>query len=198
MNQKIVFLSNFMKNPGQVAAVAPSSKYVIKAVLENIDFGKAKNIVEYGPGTGPVTKALLEQMEEDSSLICIEPNANFYSFLGKSINDPRLKLINDVAENIDFHLNKLAVRNVDYILSGIPFSLVKKEAKISILRKTLDALGKNGKFIVYQQYNWHMEKHLKKYFSNVSKQMEFRNLPPTFIFVCKKNKNTNHASSRAL
>lgn len=191
MNQKIVFLSNFMKNPGQVAAVAPSSKHVIKAVLKNIDFGKAKNIVEYGPGTGPVTKALLEQMEEDSSLICIEPNANFYLFLGKSINDPRLKLINDDAENIDFHLNRLAVGNVDYILSGIPFSLLKKEAKASILEKTSNALNENGRFIVYQQYNWHMEKHLKGYFGSVSKQIELRNLPPTFIFVCKKNENQN-------
>ena len=191
MNQKMVFLSNFLKNPAQVAAVAPSSKYAIKAILKNIEFGKAKNIVEYGPGNGPVTKALLEQMEDDSSLICIEPNANFYSFLGKSINDPRLKLINDGAENIDFHLNKLAVRNVDYILSGIPFSLVKKEAKLSILEKTSNALNENGKFIVYQQYNWHMEKYLKKYFGNVSKQIELRNLPPTFIFVCKKNENQN-------
>ena len=191
MNQKMIFLSNFLKNPAQVAAVAPSSRHAIKSILKNIDFGRAKTIVEYGPGTGPVTKALLEQMEDDSSLICIEPNVNFYSFLGKSINDQRLKLINDGAENIDFHLNRLSVRNVDYILSGIPFSLVKKEAKLSILEKTSNALNENGKFIVYQQYNWHMEKYLKEYFSNVSKQIELRNLPPTFIFACQKNENQN-------
>ena len=176
-----------MKNPGQVAAVVPSSKHVIKAVLKNIDFGKAKNIVEYGPGTGPVTKALLEHMEDDATLLCLEPNANFCLFLGNSINDPRLKLINDGAENIDSQLERLGVNNADYILSGIPFSLLKKEPKASILEKTSNALNKNGKFIVYQQYNWHMEKHLKDYFGSVSKQIELRNLPPTFIFVCQKH-----------
>jgi len=188
MNQKMIFLSNFLKSPAQVAAVAPSSKYAIKSILKNIDFGKAKTIVEYGPGTGPVTKDLLWQMEDDATLICFEPNENFCSFLGKSINDSRLKLINDSAENIDFHLNRLDINKADYILSGIPFSLIKKEAKMSILGKTSDALNENGKFIVYQQYNWHMEKYLKEYFSNVSKHMELRNLPPTFIFVCQKMK----------
>ncbi len=186
MNQRMLFLSNFLKNPAQVAAVAPSSKYAIKSILRNIDFSRAKTIVEYGPGTGPVTKDLLEQMGEDATLICFEPNENFFSFLCESINDSRLKLINDGAENIDFHLNRLDAGGIDYILSGIPFSLLAKETKKSILGKTSDALAENGKFIVYQQYNPHMERYLKEHFSNVSKQIEFRNFPPTFIFVCQK------------
>lgn len=187
MNKKLVFLSSFLKNPGQVAAIAPSSKYTIKRIIANMDFNNAKNIVEFGPGTGIVTQSLLRHMKEDAVLFCFETNPGFCSFLDREISDARFKIINESAENIDKTLSNLSIGEVDYILSGIPFSLIGKQAKTSILKKTKNALSKKGKFIVYQQYNWHMSRHLKEHFGRVSMQIELRNMPPTFIFVCEKS-----------
>ena len=186
MNQNLIFLSNFLKNPKEVAAIAQSSRYVIGRIVKNMDFSNAKNIVEFGPGTGIVTRSILSKMNESSNLVCFESNADFCSFLAKDISDPRLKVINDSAERLDFHLKSLEIKNADYILSGIPFSLIGQKSKQSILLKTHKALAQDGKFIVYQQYNWHMGKHLKDHFENVSMQIELRNMPPTFIFVCSK------------
>ncbi len=191
MNQKLIFLSNFLKNPKEVAAIAQSSRYVINNITENIDFSKAQNIVEYGPGTGIVTRSLLPKMNKGANLFCFESNPDFCSFLRGNISDARLKVINGSAESLDTHLKSFKIKNVDYILSGIPFSLIDQESKQSILAKTRESLAENGKFIVYQQYNWHMSKHLKNHFGRVSMKIEFRNLPPTFIFVCRKNEAKN-------
>jgi len=186
MNSNLLFFSNFLKNPKEVAAIAPSSKYVIKRIIRHIDFNNARYLIEYGPGVGNVTEELLMGMNSDAKLICFESNIKFYNFLNKSIKDNRLVIINNSAEMLDLYMEKFNIENVDYILSGIPFTLIKKENKKNIIKKTKKMLRKGGKFIVYQQYNWHLKKYLYAYFKNISIYLEVRNMPPTFIFVCEK------------
>jgi len=87
---------------------------------------------------------------------------------------------------LDLHIKRLNITNVDYVLSGIPFSLIKTENKKDIIKKTKDSLRGGGKFIVYQQYNWHLKKYLSIYFKKISTDAEIRNIPPTLIFACEK------------
>jgi phospholipid N-methyltransferase len=185
MNSKLMFLSSFIKSPTEVAAIAPSSKYIIKKIKKNIDFSKTNCIVEYGPGVGTITKDLLKNLNEDSKLICFESNPDFCKFIEKNIDDPRLIIVNDVAEKIDFHLKQLNVQDIDYVISGIPFSLIKTGDKKDIVKKTGDSLKRGGKFIVYQ-YSRHMKKYLGEYFNKISTDFEIRGIPPTFIFACEK------------
>lgn len=186
MNQKLVFFSNFLKRPKEVAAIASSSNYVIKNIIKNVDFSKAKCIVEYGPGMGTVTKPLLKNLGHHARLICFEPNLEFCSFLKKNIKDPRLLVVNDNAERFGMYLKKFNIKNVDYVFSGIPFSLIKRENKSRIIKNTKSCLRKGGKFIIYQQYNSHLKNYLGLHFRKISRTFELRNIPPTFIFICEK------------
>ena len=186
MNSKLVFISSFIKNPKEVAAVAQSSRYLIKRIIKNINFKNAKCIVEYGPGTGVVTKALLSNISRDAMIICFELNPKLYHFMDKSIKDPRLVVINDDAEKADYYLKKLKINEIDYALSGLPFSLINKESKKSILKKTKSFLKRDGKFIVYQQYNGHLRSYLKDCFEKVSTSLELRNIPPSYFYICEK------------
>ena len=186
MNSKLVFFSNFLKKPKEVAAVAPSSRYVIRHITKNIDFSKTKCIVEYGPRVGTITKMILENLNQDAKLICFESNFEFCTFLDKNLNDSRLVVINDSAEKLDFYLEKLDITDIDYVLSGIPFSLIKKEIKKDIIKKTEYILRESGKFIIYQQYNWHLKKYLDIHFKKISTEVELRNMPPTILYICEK------------
>ncbi len=183
---KLTFLSAFIRNPGEVAAVSPSSKYVVNKVIKNVDFSNAKHIVEFGPGIGTVTKAILDNISPDAKLICFETNSKLCSFLDESIKDSRLAVINDTAENLDLYIKKFNMPHVDYIFSGLPFSLINQESKKAIIKKTKNSLRKGGKFIVYQQYNWHLGKYLNGCFNKILRSIEVRNIPPTFIYVCEK------------
>ena len=186
MNAKLMFFSNFLKKPKEVAAITPSSKYLIAKIIQNIDFSKTKCIVEYGPGVGTVTKAILGNLNKDAKLICFESNPEFCTFLDKNLNDSRLVVINDSAEKHYFYLEKLNIANIDYVLSGIPFSLIKKEIKKDIIKKSEYILKESGKFIIYQQYNWHLKKYLDTYFQKISTEVELRNMPPTVLYICEK------------
>ena len=92
----------------------------------------------------------------------------------------QLEIINDI------WFDEKIKAKIDYALSSIPFLLIKDRRKHSIIRKTKDSLGKNGKFIVYQQYSWHIRNYLSFYFKKISTGFEIRNIPPTFIYRCEK------------
>ena len=186
MNSKLFFFSNFLSRPKEVAAIAPSSKHLINRILSHVALEDAKCLVEYGPGVGTVTHALLKKLSPNAKLICFETNLKFCNLIKNNIKDDRLIIINDSAENLAYHLKRLGITNIDYAFSGIPFSLIELKNKKRIIKTTRDKLRQRGKFLVYQQYSIIVRKYLRIYFENIQTKLEFRNMPPSYVFVCER------------
>jgi phospholipid N-methyltransferase len=178
------FISEVLKSTGTIGALSPSSSFLAKKMLAPINFNQSKCIVEYGPGTGVFTKKLLEKMHPDAKLLAFEINPAFIEEL-KQINDNRLILINDSAEKIAFYLNENGYTSADYIVSSLPFAMIPNDVVHSILTNSDKALSENGKYIQFQ-YSLNAKKKLKEYFSDVCIKFTALNLPPAFIYVCKK------------
>lgn len=58
------FIKQYIKNPKFVGAIAPSSKKLAAAMMQPIDFEKAKCIVEFGPGTGVFTEEIMRRKKK--------------------------------------------------------------------------------------------------------------------------------------
>ena len=186
MNSRLVFFSNFLSRPKEVAAIAPSSKHLISQILSDVALEDAKCLVEYGPGIGTVTYALLEKLGQNAKLVCFETNLKFCKLIKNNIKDDRLVVINDSAENLAYHLKRLGIGSIDYAFSGIPFSLIGAKNKKEIIKTTRDKLRERGKFLVYQQYSMMARKYLRTYFEATLTELELRNIPPSYVFVCEK------------
>ena len=93
MSDKRSFIRNFWKERKMVGAMAPSSKYLAKKMLQKIDFSTAKVIVELGPGTGVFTRKILQKLSPDGILLVFELNDSFMNQLKKEFKDPRVILI---------------------------------------------------------------------------------------------------------
>jgi phospholipid N-methyltransferase len=172
------YIKNFIQDR-DVAAIAPSSSFLVERVCKWIDFDEPAVIVEYGPGNGVFSEYILEHMTGDSTLILIESNPDFVDTLEEmTADDPRAVVVKDLAQNVKEILADQGHEEVDYIVSGIPFSFLDEEEKEDLLNRTRDVLAEDGKFLVYQNYN-HLEEPLRKHFSEVTKEREFRNIPPT-------------------
>jgi len=176
---QVSFFKNFLGDRN-VASVMPSSLFAVRRVCNKIDFDKKVTVVEYGAGSGVFSRFILEKMNPQSKLILIETNKNFVSSL-REINDPRVLVFNDSAENVGKILDECNLKDVDYVVSGIPFSFLDKDLKARIIRGTHDSLSTGGKFLVYQFSN-HVRKHLKQSFNKTNTSFELFNIPPLFIF----------------
>ncbi|GAA0071070.1 rRNA adenine N-6-methyltransferase family protein [Clostridium sardiniense] len=184
-----MFLLEYIKNPSLVGAIAPSSKFLANKMIDNINFEKAKCIIEYGPGTGVFTEKILSRVKEDTTVILVEINIEFYNILKDMYGHKKnVIIINDGAENIDRILKDYSIGNVDYILSGLPFTSLPKDISRAILKKTSELVSNNAEFITFQ-YSLLKLNFFREYFDKIDYKKIIRNLPPAYVLSCKGGKN---------
>jgi len=176
------FFSEVIKQGIHIGAVAPSSKFLVKKMIDPIDFSKVKCIVEFGPGIGTITHELLNRMPQDAILIVFEINKEFCEKL-RNIDDSRIKIIGDSAENLELYLQSQNISKVDYIVSSLPFTLIPNLVVRKILKIAKSVLTPKGAFIQYQ-YSLNAYTKLRKTFRRVDLNFTPINLPPAFIFTC--------------
>ena len=183
LDQMILFARNFFKHPVMLGSVIPSSRFLINEVLGQIDWDRARVIVEYGPGVGTFTGEILRRMKPDATLVVLETNREFVEFLRKSIRDDRLHVIHGSAADVREELAQLGFGSADYIISGIPFSTMPEEVRESILRATRNALNPQGAFLVYQ-FSARVLPYLEQVFRAVHRSFEPLNILPAHFFYC--------------
>jgi phospholipid N-methyltransferase len=186
MKNKANFFKEFLRERKTVGAITPSSKYLAKKMLSPIDFNKALNIVELGPGTGIITKEIIKKMRSDARLLVFETQKNFCDLLNHEINDKRVTIINDTAEKMEEYLRKYGIEKADYTVSSLPFMIIPDTAKNTILNTAVKFLKDDGLFIQYQ-YSLNALKLLKSKFKNVKLDFTPINIPPAFIYKCSLN-----------
>ena len=180
-----LFFKRFLKRPFQIASIVPSSKALVERVASKMDFSQARVIAEYGPGEGVHSREIARRMSADSHLLLFELDAAFSRALERQFaGDPRVHVIHGDAASLPFELKRRGIACCDYILSGIPFSILKIDKKRALLRKTYDALGPSGSFIIYQVTN-ELKQHAT-IFERAESEYFLQNIPPMFITVFHK------------
>lgn len=186
MKNNTSFFKEFLKERKTIGAIAPSSRHLAKKMLSPIDFDKAINIVEFGPGTGIFTKEIIKRMKPEARLFVFETQKNFCDILHKDITDDRVIIINDSAEKLGEYMQKYGVEKADYTISSLPFTLIPDSIKNTILNSAVKYLKHDGLFIQYQ-YSLNALKLLKSKFKNVKIDFSPINIPPAFIYKCSLN-----------
>jgi phospholipid N-methyltransferase len=180
----LLFARNFFRHPRMLGSIVPSSRFLIKQLLEPINFNRARVIVEYGPGVGGITAEVLRHMRADATLIAIEMNPDFVRYLGAAIDDKRLRVIEGSAAQVDEILRRFGFLRADYIISGIPFSTIPAPEREQILRKTHDVLEPGGAFLVYQ-FSTRVLQDLQRVFGYVGRKFQPLNVLPAHLFICQ-------------
>lgn len=184
-----MFLLEYIKNPRKVGALAPSSKYLAYEMINSIDFENTSCIVEYGPGTGSFTEKILARVKEDTIVILIEINKEFYNTLKELYGHKKnVIILNESAENIKEILEKYSVDKVDYVISGLPFASLPENISNNILNETSEVIGESGQFITFQ-YTLFKEKYIESFFNKVKHRRVIRNFPPAYVLRCSGGKD---------
>ncbi|MCM0648346.1 methyltransferase domain-containing protein [Clostridium swellfunianum] len=183
----IKFLSEYLKSPRTVGAVAPSSQKLARKMVSDIDFYNAKCIVEYGPGTGVFTDKLIERKNQNTSLLLLEYSEEFCRQLKEKYKGhENILIINDSAENVDIYLEKYNIKKVDYVVSGLPFASLPKSVSNNILGKTKSILKKDGLFITFQ-YTLLKREFIAEYFKKIDLERVVFNIPPAYVLKCQNS-----------
>lgn len=180
----VLFLKRFLSRPRQIASIVPSSRTLIRKVAAKMDFSRPRVVAEYGPGEGCHTREILRRLQPDSHLLLFELDPDFARHLQKQFrSDSRVSVFHADAGTLPQALLERGLSHCDYIVSGIPFSLIEPEAKRGLLRTTFDSLAPHddAAFIIYQVTNELHDRGHCDHFPRVESEYCLVNIPPMFV-----------------
>ena len=164
-----------------VGSVIPTSRAAIQTLLNTVDWRDVSCVVEYGPGTGVFTRALLSKVGPETKVVAIDLNPVFTEYLRKAVHDPRLIVVDGSAADIESILADHGIAHADYVISGLPFSTLPRAVADAIMDATARALRPGGAFLVYQ-YSLFVMPMLKARFGRVDLARAWRCVPPARLF----------------
>ncbi len=194
------FATEALNNFQTTAAIVPSSRYLVRHMLEPLPLRQARMVVEFGPGTGVMTEALLQEMPADAQLLAFEINPRFTEYLRERITDPRLILINGCAETIGEVLTQYGLPKVDAVVSSLGLAIMPNKVRQDIFRNLMSYLHEqtvltqfqylHGMLVheveVEQLQRYSAARFLRGYFGSVTQKLVWRNLPPAVVFTCRR------------
>ena len=196
LRQTWVFALNFIKHPRMVGTFAVSSPALVRRLLGGVDWATRRRVVEFGPGVGTITGAVLKAMSQEAGLLAIEMNTDFVRELGRRFPDPRLAIVNASAADLERELAGCGWPDADLVISGIPFSTMPVAVRDGILDAVAGTLAADGQFLVYQYAN-HVLEPLRARFAVVERETEWRNLVPVRLFRCSRPIVEPHKTERS-
>ena len=182
IKQKIKTSIEFSRNLFVTGAFYETSRKVEVEICRHIPVDRDVIIVEFGMGHGNITKAILSKISPNSKLYSFEVNEEFCEYVRESIQDERLEIINDGAENMSSLINQ----KINGVISSIPFSFFSKEKGMSILQDAYDSLSDDAYYsqVLYTKFNF---KKFQKIFDHCELK-KFYGIPTEYIYHCQKLK----------
>jgi phosphatidylethanolamine/phosphatidyl-N-methylethanolamine N-methyltransferase len=192
----ITFAMEALHDFRTVGAVAPSSRFLTRAMVDPLPLRDAQVVVELGSGTGAVTRMLLSAMPRKSVLLAFEINPRFSRYLREQIHDPRLVLVNASAETVRAEVVRRGYQHVDAVASSLALTLMSDQLKHDILTESAGILRPGGVFTQYLYLHgilWRGGRPglfaggrmLREYFRDVARTIVWPNLPPAFVYACR-------------
>lgn len=147
----LLFFKRVLANPMRVGYLVPSSPFLTRQTTSRLDFSRPRVVVELGPGEGCHTRAIVKRMGPDSRLVLLEVDPEFVAHLRRQFRkDRRVTILQTDALHIREALGDLGHSRCDYILSGIPFSVIEKATRMRMLSRIAGAMDADSRFIAYQ------------------------------------------------
>ncbi|MBI3968869.1 MAG: methyltransferase domain-containing protein [Chloroflexi bacterium] len=187
MSERLDFLLAFVRDWTRIGSITPSSTFLARALARQIEFDTAKVVIEFGAGTGVITRELLAGLHSDARLLTFEIEVSFLDRLRAELADPRVEILSDSAETIVEQLAARGLGRADVIVSGLPFTSLPKDLGRRILRESYRALRPGGQFVAYQYSPFILGPLLYAAFGDVDHGFCLRNIPPAFTFAVRKS-----------
>src|SRR5690606_33628948 len=109
---------SWIEKPLSIGAVTPSGKALARAMARHVDPEATGPVIELGPGTGPVTEALVERGIDPARLVLVEFNPEFCRLLRNRF--PQATVLRGDAYRLRRTLDGFLTEPAAAVVSGLP------------------------------------------------------------------------------
>jgi phosphatidylethanolamine/phosphatidyl-N-methylethanolamine N-methyltransferase len=177
------FLKSWLENPLKTGAVAPSGKALATRMAASIDPSLPGPIVELGPGTGPVTQALLARGIDPKRLYLVEYSQDFVTLLRQRF--PGVNVIRGDAyaltETLRPHLSQPAAA----VVSSLPLLTRPERVRLRLLQAAFNLMLPASPFVQFTYMNSSPVPLNDSFEASVSRRI-WKNLPPARVWTYRR------------
>jgi phosphatidylethanolamine/phosphatidyl-N-methylethanolamine N-methyltransferase len=184
LDDEVRFIRSWIERPLSTGAVTPSGKILARAMARYVDPNSIGPVVELGPGTGPVTEALVEAGVNPGRLILVESNPAFCRILRARY--PDATLVQGDAYGVRRLLETLLLQPAAARVSGLPLITKPVRMRLRLIRDAFDLMVPGAPFV---QFTYAVASPLPKRFGGFSIEASERiwmNIPPARVWVYRK------------
>ncbi len=184
LDDEVRFIRSWIERPLSIGAVTPSGKILARTMARYVDPNSTGPVVELGPGTGPVTEALVEAGVEPSRLVLVEFNPSFCRILRSRY--PEATLVQGDAYSMRRLLETLLLQPAAAVVSGLPLITKPIKMRLRLLRDAFDLMLPGAPFV---QFTYSVASPLPKRFGGFTAEASERiwmNLPPARVWVYRR------------
>jgi len=192
------FVMAFIRKPTTMGAVLPSGERLCRAMVDTIDLKRTTNVIEYGPGTGVVTKVMCERLLPHNRFFAIEIEPKMVGVLRRRF--PNQTIVEGSCEDVEQICKQQGFGTladgggVDAIVSGLPWASFPEPLQRGILSATMKVLKPGGTLVTFgysigrlTPAGRRFARLLPEYFSTVSRsRVVWQNVPPAFLLQCRR------------
>jgi phospholipid N-methyltransferase len=151
----------------------------------------ARCVVELGPGTGAITREIVNRAAAVETFAAVELDAELCAGLREKF--PTARFFNDSAANLAVLLEKDGLPRADIVLSGLPWAHFPERLQSGILESVRAALAPGGTFVTFAYCSgfllpgsYSFRRQLRARFSQVrTSPWILKNIPPAFVYYAK-------------
>lgn len=178
------FLKSWFDKPLVTGAVSPSGKALARMMAGFVDPSLPGPVIEIGPGTGPVTEALIERGIDQSRLVLVEFNPEFCALLRRRF--PDATIIEGDAYALDATLGQLGLPAVAATVSSLPLFTRPEAQRLGLLDAAFAMMLPGAPFV---QFTYAATSPIPLRSRNLDAKVSPRvwlNLPPACVWVYRK------------
>ena len=184
LDDEVHFIRSWMQKPLSIGAVTPSGKVLARTMAQYVEPEIPGPVIELGPGTGPVTEALVQQGVHPSRLVLVEYNPTFCQLLRKRF--PEATVIRGDAYKLRSALAALVRHPAAAIVSGLPLVTKPMRTRLRLLSEAFGLLQAGAPFI---QFTYAVMAPIPKALTGIRAEASERiwlNVPPARVWVYRK------------
>ena len=175
------FIRSWIEKPLRTGAVMPSSKALARAMARYVDPRGTAPVIELGPGTGPVTEALVAHGVDPARLVLVEFNPDFCRLLRTRY--PAATVVQGDAYRLRRLLRATLKEPAAAVVSSLP--LLTKPLRTR-LRLTADVMALTMPNAPFVQFTYGMLPPIPKTLAGIKAEASnviWLNLPPARVWV---------------
>jgi phosphatidylethanolamine/phosphatidyl-N-methylethanolamine N-methyltransferase len=178
------FLRSWLERPLVMGAVTPSGKVLARTMASFVDPRIEGPVIELGPGTGPVTDALIRRGVAQDRLVLIEYNPDFCLLLKRRF--PKATILQGDAYDLQEALSGILTEPAAATVSSLPLFTKPMDQRLDLLETAQEIMHPDAPFI---QFTYAvvppMPARSEAYRTRASNRV-WRNLPPARVWVYNK------------